>query len=618
MKLLNMIHASKYAKKVAILYTPILIISIIILFSFLTLYKKYDLDQMIKNQAILLNLQNAKTQNIFQGIFSDIRFLKENRLIKSYLDDMTAGNKDFGNILVTFSKNKKIYDQIRVLDMNGKEALRVNYNDGEPSLVPNDQLTDKSLRSYFLKTIYLPKEYLYISRFDLNIENGIIEEPYKPTIRMCLPLYNSAGEKTAILVLNYSAINLIEDLQQYLPFSIGELFLLDIESNWLMTPNKNDEFAFMFKRENNFKIRYPKAWKKIYIDEHAVTVDGEDLFIHTTIRPVPTLATEDSESIDLSFSNEMKFRPAGYEWKLVSHINQNHIINRYKHATALSYTIFFAINLALLIASIIISTIKVRAELAEQRHRELQENYFQQLHKSSESLKAQVTETKELVHILCHDLTNPIGSVSSMIDIIREESEEFDNYEDLISQSLKQAINIIEMVRTMRALEEKNQALELSPINLSTALNISLNILGNRLNDKNITINSDIAPQATVMAEEVSLINSVINNILTNAIKFSPRNNTIDIYTKAQNDTLSLYIKDYGRGIPKELLARIFDTNIPTSRKGTEGETGTGFGMPLVLKFMTAYGGEINVSSVDKEVDKDNHGTEVQLIFKMT
>ncbi|HMV44910.1 MAG TPA: ATP-binding protein, partial [Leptospiraceae bacterium] len=71
---------------------------------------------------------------------------------------------------------------------------------------------------------------------------------------------------------------------------------------------------------------------------------------------------------------------------------------------------------------------------------------------------------------------------------------------------------------------------------------------------------------------------------------------------------------DTGIGMPEEVMNHLFDIGKSVSRKGTKGEQGTGYGMPLVKKFVEMFGGKIQVDSIDKS--KPNHGTEVKLFLK--
>ena len=138
--------------------------------------------------------------------------------------------------------------------------------------------------------------------------------------------------------------------------------------------------------------------------------------------------------------------------------------------------------------------------------------------------------------------------------------------------------------------------------------NCILSIL-DKLNNKNISVELKIDENNQVNVERVSFINSVMINLLTNAIKFSHADTKIIIATEKTNTHLLLTVEDFGIGMPKELCRDIFDTNKPTTRQGTEGETGTGFGMPLVKKFIEAYKGTIEVISQEKNTLNDNQGT---------
>jgi signal transduction histidine kinase len=118
------------------------------------------------------------------------------------------------------------------------------------------------------------------------------------------------------------------------------------------------------------------------------------------------------------------------------------------------------------------------------------------------------------------------------------------------------------------------------------------------------------------MAERVSLVNSVVSNLLTNAIKFSNRGSSIEIDAHAETDEVILRIQDHGIGMPESLQKNLFNLKVPTGRQGTNGEPGTGFGMPLVDKFVKGYGGSMRIHSVDINDSPDESGTRIELTFQ--
>eukprot|EP00831_Metopus_contortus_P062631 TRINITY_DN54815_c0_g1_i4.p2 TRINITY_DN54815_c0_g1~~TRINITY_DN54815_c0_g1_i4.p2 ORF type:complete len:158 (+),score=35.71 TRINITY_DN54815_c0_g1_i4:192-665(+) len=115
--------------------------------------------------------------------------------------------------------------------------------------------------------------------------------------------------------------------------------------------------------------------------------------------------------------------------------------------------------------------------------------------------------------------------------------------------------------------------------------------LSDKIEKKQINIVNQVADDVVVYVELTTFINSVLNNILTNAVKFSYKGDKIEISaTNTEDDFILLEIKDYGIGIPDAIIRDLFDSSKATHRDGTEGESGTGFGMPLVKTFVKTYG----------------------------
>lgn len=238
---------------------------------------------------------------------------------------------------------------------------------------------------------------------------------------------------------------------------------------------------------------------------------------------------------------------------------------------------------------------------------------------SKEQIESKNTQQKELLHVLCHDLANPIGSIISAMEMIHMFPEKKESLLPCIQTSANCGLEIISLVRKMRALEEGKINWNLEPINLRGAVSDSLSILRMKFENKKIITEFNISENINIIAELTSLINSVLNNIMTNAIKFSFKGGKIEMSATDDPDSqdeVILTIKDYGIGMSRTLLGDLFNINKATSRPGTEGEEGTGFGMPLVKKFMEAYNGEITITSKDKRTHPEDHGTEVALHFK--
>lgn len=239
-----------------------------------------------------------------------------------------------------------------------------------------------------------------------------------------------------------------------------------------------------------------------------------------------------------------------------------------------------------------------------------------ELKKSRELIEAQRNENKELVHILCHDLINPIGYIQSILYLSETRPEMMDSHKELLQLSVRNALEIIELVRQIREVEENKFNLELAPFNLLGAVQEALNILKPKFKNKQITPVVEVDSELFVQAERTSFINSVLNNLLTNALKFSYSGSDVKIHADLDNRQVLLTVTDRGIGIPESLLTDIFDYSKSTSREGTDREFGTGFGMPLLKKFVTLYGGKVEVESTAETESSTRHGTRVSLTLK--
>ncbi|MCP5049187.1 MAG: hybrid sensor histidine kinase/response regulator, partial [bacterium] len=219
-------------------------------------------------------------------------------------------------------------------------------------------------------------------------------------------------------------------------------------------------------------------------------------------------------------------------------------------------------------------------------------------------------ERKELLHILCHDLVNPLSSISAILQITFD-MDKFDRFRNHLLTASANGLKVIDLVRKLRALEDNKIRLKFQTIDLQEVMEEAELLMQHKLLEKNISFIREMEPGLIVWAERTSLLNSVINNLLTNAIKFSFPDSTINVFAAREGDMVILTVKDSGIGIPEELQLDIFDLKKPTTRTGTNGETGTGYGMPLVNKFINAYGGSIEIYSKEEKDDPENHGTEI-------
>lgn len=187
---------------------------------------------------------------------------------------------------------------------------------------------------------------------------------------------------------------------------------------------------------------------------------------------------------------------------------------------------------------------------------------------------------------------------------------------------INKAINLIDDIISKTNIthvgrDNSNSSLELSSVKILDAVNNAIFMMTDNLNSKNITITvqNELPENTMVKADQTSLTSQVLSNILSNSIKFSnPDDNIIiKLYSGRNEHSIAINVTDFGIGIPSEILKNIFSTTKRTNRIGTSGEKGTGFGMPLVKKYIEYYGGNIQISSKTADMFPSGHGTIMEI-----
>ena len=135
------------------------------------------------------------------------------------------------------------------------------------------------------------------------------------------------------------------------------------------------------------------------------------------------------------------------------------------------------------------------------------------------------------------------------------------------------------------------------------------------LSDKQIELKLDEKIDDVIVEVHPSTFtNSVLSNILRNAIKFSKRNSEINIQLEFKDrNRVLICIEDFGVGIPGNILDNIFRFASESSRPGTEGEQGTGWGLPIAQTILKNYGGDISIESQTASHEKNESFTRVSI-----
>lgn len=219
---------------------------------------------------------------------------------------------------------------------------------------------------------------------------------------------------------------------------------------------------------------------------------------------------------------------------------------------------------------------------------------FQQLKSTSEALEQSNHNYAKLIKVVAHDLRNPIGAVSSLTTLLQDESLTVDERREfvlLIQESSNSCLHLIEdLLQTDFSFNESE--LEKVKIDLPAFLRQAVTLLTFRANDKNQKLILEESRPVIITADRDKLLR-VLNNLITNAIKFSAEGGVIQIGTEKSNEGVTISVKDNGLGIPKNYAEKLFDPFTPSKRQGTSGEQPFGLGLYISKQIVEAHRGKI-------------------------
>lgn len=212
-------------------------------------------------------------------------------------------------------------------------------------------------------------------------------------------------------------------------------------------------------------------------------------------------------------------------------------------------------------------------------------------------------EMNYFMGIAAHDLKNPlngiIGFTGLLMDSLDPESDP-DNFHflEIIRESGNKMLTIITDLLDISKLEAGKLIAKKEWMNITELLKANIETNQYLASKKDIVINFIQQNETTFCFADESKMDQVMNNLLTNAIKFSFPGTTIKVILAKYEKSVSITVEDQGQGIPQKELQELFKPFVQTSVKPTHGEGSTGLGLYSVKRIIDAHEGEITVSSV--------------------
>ncbi|GGA69958.1 hypothetical protein GCM10008015_08410 [Flavobacterium palustre] len=228
---------------------------------------------------------------------------------------------------------------------------------------------------------------------------------------------------------------------------------------------------------------------------------------------------------------------------------------------------------------------------------------FLLLIKEKQDLKIQrlLKDKNQFFSIIAHDLRGPLGSSVGLSEILTENIEQYSLEEikeitDMLCQSNKNSYKLLENLLGWSQVQTGMIEFNPKKIALNALIQDNLELNRNAALNKNIRLLFDADEFIEVEADK-NMIDTIVRNLLTNAIKFTDKHGEIKVEMKKYPQKAEISVTDSGVGIPKSIKEKLFKINGRVSQKGTDNETGTGLGLLLCSEFIKKHQGKIWVES---------------------
>ncbi|KPQ00762.1 MAG: two-component signal transduction system fused histidine kinase / response regulator [Bacteroidetes bacterium HLUCCA01] len=254
----------------------------------------------------------------------------------------------------------------------------------------------------------------------------------------------------------------------------------------------------------------------------------------------------------------------------------------------------------------VLARMELHLSLRELQHEK--EAYIHQLQEKQEHLQKLNNEKDEVLSVLSHDMRNPLGGIIGIVDLLRSEPvdspEELETMLELVDVSAKRLLHMVNDMLDIAIIESNSIKLNRVHTDLGALINEVMTIHAPAAKNKNVTFELHHSPDVPPLMLDKSKISQVFGNLISNAIKFTPSQGAITISTELNDDFPGfafIQVQDTGIGIPETMLPRLFDKMGDHQRPGTDGEVGTGLGMPIVKRYVEVHSGVIDVNSREGE-----------------
>ncbi|WP_313130425.1 HAMP domain-containing sensor histidine kinase [Anaerocolumna sp.] len=207
---------------------------------------------------------------------------------------------------------------------------------------------------------------------------------------------------------------------------------------------------------------------------------------------------------------------------------------------------------------------------------------------------------KKFVANISHDFRSPLTSIKGYAEALLDGTIPFemkDKYLGIILFETERLNKLTSSLLTLNRFENRGTFLEIASFDINHIIKQTAESFEGTCTKKKITLNLVFSAKEIYVDADMGKIQQVLYNLLDNAIKFSPQNSSIKVSTTEKGDKAFVSVKDYGIGIPKENLKKVWERFYKTDASRGKDKKGTGLGLSITKEIITAHDENINVIS---------------------
>lgn len=231
----------------------------------------------------------------------------------------------------------------------------------------------------------------------------------------------------------------------------------------------------------------------------------------------------------------------------------------------------------------------------------------------AESLEKTENSRQKFIANISHDLRSPLTSIQGFISAVADGTippERQNHYLNIVLEETARLTKLANDMTDLSKVEAGAINLELCEFDINDMIRDSLNVFETRLSAKKIRTQAIFEEEVTVVLADPNMIQRVIQNLLDNAVKFTPQDGEITVETTVKGEKVFVAVRDNGEGISREEQRKVFERFFKADSSRGLDKGGIGLGLSIVKEFIKAHGEKIEVKS------NENIGTEFTFSLK--